>query len=106
MKDIFLLAHKLLLRKYYSRGNSYHHLFSAQQEVEALRALESLLQEQEVSNGKFPTFTHPKSTMFPHLSLSPSVEMFVRLSVDNLRDLLARHGHDNLTGVQRQRYGI
>lgn len=54
-----------------------------------------------MSDAKFPPYTRPKSTMFPPLSLSPSVEMFVRLTVDKFRELLAHHGHDNLTRTQR-----
>ncbi|XP_075720101.1 uncharacterized protein LOC142760804 [Rhinoderma darwinii] len=50
IKDVFLFARKLIYKKYHSK-NEPHHLFTAQEELEAVRALESLLQEQEVSNG-------------------------------------------------------
>lgn len=101
VKDIFLFARRLLLKKRFSRDNSHRHLLTTPEELEVLGALESLLQEQEVSDPKFPEFARPRSTTFPPLTLSPTVEMFVRLSVDKLRDLPARHGYDNLTGAQR-----
>lgn len=54
VEDVFMFARKLLLKKHFSKDTSCH-VFSAEEELEAIQTLESLLSEQEVSNEKFPS---------------------------------------------------
>lgn len=94
-----MFARKLLLKNISLRG--MFTAFTAQEELEALRVLESLLQEQEVHTPKFPSFARPQSTTFPPLSLSPLVKMFVKLAVDKLPELPSKWEFDNLSYEQR-----
>lgn len=95
VKDISLFARKLLFKKHFSKGD-VNSIFTVQEELKAIRILESLLEEQEVSTATFPPFTP-----LPHLALSPAVDIFVKLAVDKLRELHSRRVHDNLSHEQR-----
>ncbi|CAJ0956180.1 unnamed protein product [Ranitomeya imitator] len=103
IKDVFLFARKLLLKKFHEGKNHSNTLFSTETELEALRALEELLlEQQEQTPSKFPDFIRKKSTNFPPISLNSSVEIFVRMVCNELYQLKTHRPFDNLTAAQRQ----
>ncbi|KAM4016291.1 uncharacterized protein ACNLHF_002679 isoform 2-T3 [Anomaloglossus baeobatrachus] len=103
IKDIQLFGRKLLLKKYFAKKDTGNLTGFSREEQEAIKILESLLAEQSSTDlTRFPSYTKKKSTTFPPLSACPTIELFVKMVVQEFRSLPSKRTHDNLSSHQRQ----
>ncbi|KAM4034779.1 uncharacterized protein ACNLHF_021470 [Anomaloglossus baeobatrachus] len=103
VKDVHLFSRKLILRRLHSKSSGGE-TFNTEAEREALEALESLASESEVSTVKFPIHLWGKSRSFPSLSLSPAVEIFTKLVINDIEQMPPKNFSlkSNLTPEERK----
>ncbi|KAM4012417.1 LOW QUALITY PROTEIN: uncharacterized protein ACNLHF_004941 [Anomaloglossus baeobatrachus] len=102
IKDLNLFGRKLLFKKYFLKKEKSLHSDLSMDELEAVRALESLMAEQEDSNmADFPSYIKKRSTAFPPLSTCPVIDSFTKVVTQEFRCLPCKRTHDNLTYNQR-----